>query len=243
MSSGTFKKPLIIAHRGDTKAGLENTLAAVAAALMLGVDGVEVDLRITRDGRVVLFHDDDLLRLAGRPGSIESLDWTELRKISLTGGFPIPTLEELLDLVKDSVLLNLELKVARPLSGELERRSTEILARFPKARLLLSSFQPLSLWRLRRLAPQIPRGYLFEKHWGLHRMLVPLLQPDAVNAPLNHVNRDLVVRQQRAGRRVFVWTVNNENDMKSCMSLGVDGGVDGLITDEPRKLLELVSHG
>jgi len=232
-------RPLVIAHRGDTKAGLENTLPAVAAALTLGIDGIEVDLRITRDGQVVLFHDDDLKRLADRPETIESLSLSEVRKIRLKGGHQIPSLEEFLDLAQNANLLNLELKTADPFSGALERKTLETLNRFPKnPALLISSFQPLSLWRIRRLAPHLPTGYLFEKHWLIHRIILPFLRPSSLNPPLRYLNRRLVDRQRRAGRRVFVWTVNDENDMKECMSLGVNG----IITDEPRRLLDVINR-
>src|SRR5262245_36503806 len=105
-----LKRPLIIAHRGDTHAALENTMTAFESALTLGVDGIEMDLQLSRDGRVVVFHDDDLLRLAGRPGSIEDFTLAELERIPLSNGGRIPTLEDVLDLIRDRCLLNLEIK-------------------------------------------------------------------------------------------------------------------------------------
>src|SRR5262245_45207319 len=108
MNWETSNKPLVIAHRGDTHAALENTMPAFESALKLGVDGIEMDLQLSRDGRVVVFHDDDLERLAGRPGSVSELNWTELENIPLASGGRIPTLETLLDLARDRCLLNLE---------------------------------------------------------------------------------------------------------------------------------------
>jgi hypothetical protein len=96
------KRCLVIAHRGDTKAGLENTLPAIESAIRLGVDGVEVDLQLTRDGQVVLFHDDDLRRLAGQEGMIGDLTLVECRSLRLANGSGVPTLEELLDLASIS---------------------------------------------------------------------------------------------------------------------------------------------
>src|SRR5262245_60931962 len=106
MNWETSKKPLVIAHRGDTQAALENTMPAFESALRLSVDGIEMDLQLSRDGRVVIFHDDDLLRLAGRPGSIEDFTLAELEQIPLANGGRIPTLDSLLDLAHDRCLLN-----------------------------------------------------------------------------------------------------------------------------------------
>ncbi len=238
-SETSNRRPLVIAHRGDTKAGLENTLPALASALKLGIDGIETDLRITSDGHVVLFHDDDLKRLAGHPGTIESLTLSEVRKATLNGDFRIPTLEELLDIAKDAAVLNLELKTAHPFSGRLERGTIETLNRFSKKPpLLISSFQPITLWRMRRLAPNLATGYLFEKHWSLHRWVVPFVHTSAIHPPISHLQDVLNDAARLAGRRVFVWTVNGDNDMRKC----INSGVNGIITDEPRKLLGII-HG
>lgn len=229
----------MIAHRGDTKAALENTLPAVDSALKLGVDGIEVDLRITRDGHVVVFHDDDLQRLAGRPEGIEDLGLSDIRKVFLKSGALIPTLEELLDLTRDRCLLNLELKAARHWSGALVASVVRILKDFHLSEsILISSFQPIFLWRMKRLAPDLARGYLFESKMFLHRFLMPLVNPSSVNPPLKYVDSKLIETQHGRGRRVFVWTVNDGEDMKRLIDLGIDG----LITDEPRRGLELLKR-
>lgn len=237
------KKPLTIAHRGDTKTGVENTLPAIESALKMGVDGIEVDLRLTRDGHVVLFHDDDLCRLGSISGSVEEKTLEELKEIQLSAGRSIrgtiPTLEHLLDLVKDQVLLNLEIKVRSSFSWALEREIVSTLRNFRLGEsVLLSSFHPLALCRIRRLGPEFARGYLFEDKLWLHRIFLPWTSPFSLNPPLSHTTETVVKAQHRRGRRVFVWTVNDEDDMKRCM----DAGVDGLITDEPRRLLTLLQH-
>jgi glycerophosphoryl diester phosphodiesterase len=234
---------LNIAHRGDTKVALENTLPAFESALKLGVDGIELDLQLSRDGHAVVFHDDDLRRLAGRDGTIDQFTLVELRTIRLSDGGQIPTLEELLDLVKDHCLLNLEIKT-RPHwyafgSGQLEAAIARILKIAGLAEtILMSSFHPMSLWRMRRLAPQLKRGVLFEKHYALHRMAMPLTSPFSVNAPLSHATEALVKAAHDAKRRFLVWTVNDENDMKRCL----ETRVDGIITDEPRRLKTLLER-
>lgn len=237
------KRLLIIAHRGDTQAGLENTLPAIESALKLGVDGIEVDLRLTGDGQVAVFHDEDLKRLGGIDERIECLPLSELRQTPLTDNSRIPGLEDLLELVRDRCLLNLEIKTGgrwyAPGDGRLEGRIAETLHRFSLAdSILVSSFHPAPLWRMRRLLPHLRRGVLFESKYWMHRMALPFTSPFSINAPLSRVDPAFVRAVHDAGRRFLVWTVNGEDDMKMCL----ETGVDGLITDEPRRLKALLER-
>ncbi len=230
---------LIFAHRGDTKAAVENTLSAIDSALRMGVDGVEVDLRLTRDGEIVLFHDDNLMRLTGLKGKVEDRDLNHLKTVAL-GRDTIATLRELLDLVRDRALLNLEIKTVHFRDDLLEKKLLESLKSFSlHDSVLVTSFHPLPLWKLKRLAPTLPRGYLFENKLFLHDKIMPFLDPFSVNAPLAYASKSLSDAVHRAGRRFFIWTVNDEDDIKRCIDLGVDG----LITDEPQKLLNLLKRG
>jgi glycerophosphoryl diester phosphodiesterase len=227
---------LVIAHRGDTHFGPENTLPAFEAAIRLGVDGMETDLRLTRDGEIVLFHDDNLTRLAGSPLKIEETDLAELRKIPL-GATRIATLEELFDLVGDTVLLNLEIKSSEIFSKRMEEKLLSVLRSFHlKETILVSSFNPLPLWRLKRLAPSLSRGTLFQNRYRLHQAIIPWIQPLSIHAPLGLTSPALIQSTHAAGRRFFTWTVNDENDMKRLIAQGTDG----IITDEPGRLLSLL---
>lgn len=243
MSWETSEHCLVIAHRGDTKDHLENTLPAIASALKLGVDGIEVDLQLTRDERVVVFHDDDLKRLAGREGTVQDFTWSVLKKIPLLKGGFIPTLEDLLDLAGDRCLLNLEIKTLphwyAPGDGRLEAKIAEILRNFSLSEtILMSCFHPLPLWRMRGLAPHLKRGVLFEKHYPLHRAALPFTSPFSLHPPLARVTTAFVRSAHDAKRRVLVWTVNAEDDMNRCL----ETGVDGIITDEPRRLKILIER-
>ncbi|HEX5036696.1 MAG TPA: glycerophosphodiester phosphodiesterase family protein [bacterium] len=228
---------MIIAHRGDTHAGLENTMPAFESALKLGIDGIECDLQLSRDGRVVVFHDDDFSRLADREGKLGHFTFDELSKIRLAKDGRIPALEDLLELVRDRCLLNLEIKT-KPRwhafgSGRLERAVVDALKKFGLGdSIVVSSFHPMPLFRMRRLAPHLKRGVLFESKYWLHRMAIPLTAPSSLHPPLKFATPSLIHSAHDAGRRVLVWTVNAEDDMKKLW----ESGVDGIITDEPRRL-------
>lgn len=228
----------MIAHRGDTKAALENTLPAFEAALKLGVDGIELDLQLSKDGEVVVFHDEDLQRLAGRPEKISKMTLREIQNVRLKNSDArIPTLSELLDLVKDRGLLNLELKAVRFCSSTLEEKTARWVEAFNLSEsILISSFYTHALWRLKKIAPYLNRGYLFEKYSRWHRGLIPLIEPFSVNAPLSGASQEFIDAMHQSSWKVFVWTVNHENDMKRL----IQGGIDGMITDDPRKLISLL---
>ncbi len=231
-----MNRPLVIAHRGFTKNAGENTLAAIQAALDLKVDGIEVDLRMTRDGTILVFHDDTLARLAGNPLEIEKSDYQQIRNIRVFGE-RIPTLQDLLDLVQDRCLLNLEVKtvLARPTH---ERKIIDILrAKKLADSILLSAFNPLALLRLRWLAPEINRGYLYAKKSSLRPWLTPVMKLYSLHGSLDTLHPNLVARCHHRGKRFFVWTVNRENDMKAMIRLGVDG----IISDHPDRLLDILT--
>ncbi len=229
----------IIAHRGDTETSLENTLPAFASALSLKVDGIELDVRLTSDGRIVAFHDDDLKRLAGLPQKIETSPWDTLKKIPLqhpSGEFSIPLLSDVLDLAKDKVMLNIEIKTQRHWISPMERPLLKLLREFKLSdSILISSFHPIALHRMKSLAPNLARGYLFEKTSWLQRRMVSWVAPKTLNAPLAYASQVAVNQAHKDGLGFLVWTVNSEDDMKRC----IDFGVDGIITDEPRRLLKL----
>ena len=233
------KKPLVIAHRGFTKDHVENTLEAVEAALQLGVDGVEVDLRLSADGELIVFHDNSLQRLALRDESIEEMTLSGLRDVRLQGS-RLPTLEELLDLVRDRALLNLELKTVR-WNAQVERKLVATLRSFRLGEsILVSSFHPLLLWRMKRIAPGLKRGYLVSDRQRQYRALFSkLVEPYSINPAAEMTDLTLITKAHRTGQRIFTWTVNSVDDMNRFLAIGIDG----LFTDRPDDLMRALDRG
>ncbi|QQR79843.1 MAG: hypothetical protein IPJ69_10930 [Deltaproteobacteria bacterium] len=231
-------KTLVLAHRGDTQKHLENTLPAFASALKIGVDGIELDLQLTQDGVIVIFHDENLKRLSGRNDKIENLKYSELKKIKLLGGAHIPTLDDLLDLTGNKLLLNLELKSPHYFNGSLEEAVSKKLKNYKyKDQIIFSSFNPLTLIRLKVLCPKIRRGYLFENKFFIHRLILPIPKCYSLHAPLSDLSKNKVEETHTRGKKFFVWTVNHEDDMNRCL----EAGVDGIITDQPRLLQKILN--
>lgn len=152
------------AHRGlHDQACCENTLAAFEVACQAGF-GIELDVQLSRDGAVVVFHDDDLLRLTGDSRRLDAVDLEELCGISLPHGGRIPTLEEALRLVNGRVPLLIELKNGRR-NAELCQKTLSLLRGY-RGRYLIESFNPLILLWFRRHARSVLRGQLVTEMKG-----------------------------------------------------------------------------
>lgn len=216
----------------------ENTLGAMEAALRLGVDGIETDLRQTRDGTWIVFHDETAERLCGVPLVIEKADIAEIRRLRIKGE-KIPLLEELLDLVRDRCLLNLEIKTIRVRTAYEKKIAASLKQHRLGDSILCSAFNPIPLIQLRWILPQVRRGFLYVEPSPLHGPFMPLIKPYSCHALFKSVSKETVARAQRNGKRFFVWTVNQESDMKEMIAWGVDG----IITDHPDRLMGIVNYG
>lgn len=202
--------PLLLGHRGAPRLARENTLEAFRLALEKGMDGVELDVQMTRDGVLVVHHD---FTLEGRPLSF----WA-------SSDLPpyIPRLEEVLSQLQGAYV-NVELKSLPPSDGR-ERALAELLSRFSLERIWVSSFDPFALLRLRRLDPRIPLGFLLEAEEGFD--LVPCLGVDWVHPEAGLLTEERV-RSLKRTHKVAAWTVNDPARMEELARFGVDA----LITD------------
>ena len=234
------KGPLIIAHRGASARATENTLAAFGCALADGADGVELDVQCCRTGEVVVFHDDDLTRLAGRPERIDALPLDALREVSLRGGGEVTTLAEALDVCGPEALVNVEIKCADILPGvALIDRVADAIARAGAGpRVLVSSFSPGAIWLWRRRHPVVPCALLFERPRPFHRpwplrtdALLPLLRPFAVHPEERLCTPRSVARWRHRGYAVNAWTVDAPERIEAL----IDMGVSGIVTNDPVK--------
>ena len=231
------KKTLLLGHRGarfGPDAGSENSLGAFRTALDAGLDGVETDLQTTRDGSIVLYHDYELPD--GR--RVASLTCAELRAADPA----IATLPDLFALAHGypGTLLNLELKTRGWRTGGLERAAAQaVRASGLEERVLVSSFNPLSLARLRLYAPELraalltsPDGPRWLRGDRAARFWMRALHLDALHPHFSAVDAALVgwARQRRV--TLNTWTVNNEAEVKRLTRLNVNG----LMADDPAAL-------
>ncbi len=240
--TGSGPQPLVLGHRGSSALETENTLAAFQRAMSEGADGVELDVQRCATGEVVVFHDDDLDRLAGRPEHIAALPLAALREVRLRGGGEIPTLAEALEACGPAALVNIEIKHdgLRPAGCRaLVLAVAAAVARAAAAeRVLVSSFSPAAVWLWHRQRPDVPCGLLFERPWPWHRpwplrmdRLLPVLRPAAVHPENGLCTPEAVVGWRRCGYAVNVWTVDEPGRLAALAAMGVSG----IITNQPAR--------
>jgi glycerophosphoryl diester phosphodiesterase len=222
------RAPEIIAHRGTPREHAENSLPGFARALALGVDGIELDVHVTRDGVPVVHHDPTLGRgaLAGR--AIADLPREQLRRHEIGPGVAVPTLAEVRDLVEGRATLYVEVK-ARYAEAAVAATLEGLGDRAP-----VHSFDHRVSRRVRELAPRTPAGILSTSY--LVDTVAAMRAADARDVWQHWamVDAALVDVVHAAGGRVIAWTVN---DPAAAVAL-VQAGVDGLCTDVPAVIAE-----
>lgn len=164
-----MKKTKIFAHRGASACAPENTLEAFALAMEQGADGIELDVQMTKDGELVVIHDETVDRVSGQTGEVRSFTLGELKKINVSNHFEnfphaeIPTLEEVLALVKPGTMeVNIELKTGIYWYPEIENRVAALVRRMGmEDRVIYSSFNHYSIQKIRGLSADAQTAYLF----------------------------------------------------------------------------------
>ena len=240
-------RPLNIAHRGARDVAPENTLAAFRAAMDAGADGIELDVTRCATGEIVVIHDDTLDRTTDGCGAVGATPLEALRALDAGSWFSpdfagerVPLLHEVLDLVAGQMRVNIEIKGHRLLGDGTEGDIAEmVLARGMENQVVVSSFNPAALWRMRWAAPGLQRGFLYGTATpiGITRGWAQLLaRPQALHPHHTMLRSEDVRRLKARGYRVNAWTVNDAVEMQRMIALGVDG----IITDHPAKLSKLL---
>ena len=224
---------LVIAHRGNSAVAPENTLAAIRSAIELGVTTVEVDVRRTRDGELVLLHDRFVRRTTSGRGAIDRLTWDEVRRLDAgNAGFPgerIPRLVEALALVVASAAtLVLDVKSPGRGPGILCDLPRTLDAAGARQRVVVSSFDLAWLREFGRAAPDVRLAELrlWPPPWARFH---PQAEIVSVFWSSVFVDPGLVDRIHAGGRRLWAWTVEDQRLMRRLQRRGVDG----VITSRP----------
>jgi glycerophosphoryl diester phosphodiesterase len=232
--------PAIIAHRGASACAPENTLAAFKLALHQGADGIELDAKLSRDGQVVVIHDQTVERTTPQQGKVRDLLAAELRKMDAGSHFdvafqgePIPTLEEVLKAVGRLTYTNIELTNYGSPFDALPAQVAELVRKQKLgSRVMFSSFSPIALLRIHRLLPDAPLGLLLPpgRSGKVAQALLGRLVPhQSLHPERGSVTPEMVTRAHGKGRKVLVYTVNQESEMRRLF----EAGVDGIFTDDP----------
>jgi glycerophosphoryl diester phosphodiesterase len=230
----------VTAHRGSSSTAPENTLAAVRQAVADGADFVEIDVQLTRDGVVVVAHDADLMRLAGDPRVLTQSSFAELREVDVGSWFGpefasqrLPTLDEVIAAVRGRSGLLVEIKSYRADGLVLVAKVVEALrAQGMSDTAAIMSLDYAEVSEARRLAPEIPAGFVASATIGR----VDRLDVEFLAVPASRTRSVLIAAAHQQQKQVWVWTVNDREQMWRL----IDYGVDSIITDEPATLREVL---
>ncbi len=228
----------VIAHRGASKERPENTLPAYALAVAQGADMIEIDLHRTRDGVIVVTHDEELAGLGGT-GEIADATFAEVRRLDAGDGERVPTLDEVLDAFGDRIPFNIELKrgTRDDYEGLEEAALDAVRRRGILSQTLFSSFYDPVLARLRALAPEARIGLLLSRRFP-HRALerAAALGAEAIHPEDVLVAPGLIAEARAAGLDLNVYTVDEPAELARLIELGIDG----IFTNVPGRLRALL---
>jgi glycerophosphoryl diester phosphodiesterase len=252
--------PLVFAHRGFGDHGPDNSLLAVQHALDLDMDGVDLDGQLTRDGQLVIFHDLSVDRLTSGTGRVGDKTLKEMLALDLgpkyqagMTGANVHTFEDFVRAVKGRGTLMVELKVPGLAPTGIEEQAVRIIEKYDAhLSVVLSSFNPLVLYRVKRLDPFVRTAFIFmDTNWNpelraeikegdlvnlpwvlrqefIRRALRKVVKPDLLS--INHQVNDRVINRLIAkGWPVFIWTPDNESDIRRALTKNPYG----VISDQP----------
>lgn len=234
------KKPIIIAHRGASAYAPENTMAAFQKAVELSADSIEFDVKCSKDGEMIIIHDQTLDRTTNGHGKVIETNLKDLRNLDAGSfyssdftGEKIPLLSEVLEEFSNKIMMNIELTNYSSIRDGLARKVAILVKKMGvEKNVFFSSFHPYNLLLTSRIVPNVPVALLALPGmvgWIFRSNLMRWISPEMIHPYYNDVNRGFIEKQHKKNRRVNVWTVNTESDIKKLLK----DNVDGLITDDP----------
>lgn len=222
--------PKIIAHRGASGHAPENTMTAFRLAMAHQADGIELDVMLTKDGQVVVIHDDTVDRTTNGSGRVKDLMLADLQALDAGNGEAIPTLQDVLDEFGGRCLLNIELKNYSSPFDPLPVMVAKMLTAYDLGEsVIISTFNPFNLPRFRRRCPGVKLGLLTVS--GKASLWIwRLFHHDALHPHYEDVDQALVSAVKARQQQVNVWTVDDPDEIRRLAALGVDS----IITNHPQ---------
>lgn len=237
-------RSLNFAHRGLSSQYPENTMIAFEKALEVGADGIELDVQLTKDKEVVIFHDDTLERLTNGTGTLTNFTLAELQQLSIdsqkseeVSGQQIPTLREYLKWVSHTELLtNIELKTASGEPTGLEQKVLELIELFNvKEQIIISSFHVENMTRVKQLDSEIQTGLLVIDCDEETVQKAVELEMDYLHPLASRLDETVIEHISKLGLKMNAWTINEVSDLQKANT----ANLYGIITDYPDRLKEV----
>jgi len=240
---------LLFGHRGVPREAPENTIAGFRRALELGLDGVELDVCSCNSAELVIFHDEDVSRLTDGTGRVQELTFTELRRLDAGikfgrqfQGERIPILDEVLELLGGKMLVNIELKTKSIRDDGLEGKVVALIQKMKlQSSIILSSFNPTSLRRVKRHDPSLVTALLFSDDQPIHlrqAWAARILTLEGIHPRFPLVTRKMVQKARSKKWFLGTWTVDSAAEAARLY----DAGIDIIISNRPAQLREKLSR-
>lgn len=229
-----MRAPLVIAHRGDSSNALENSFEAVRLALSIPVDMIEIDVRKSADDVLYVMHDQETARTADKNVNIEGATSHDIAKIRLKNGEPIPTLNDIFRIVAGSVGLNIEIKS----DGAGAVFAKHFFQYRYSGYVLVSSFKEPEVISARGVMLDLPVSVIFDEFTPKDVPAYRTMGYETISLKKKTVTRNLVAACHEQGIHVYVWTVDEESEMRKFISWGVDG----IYSNRPGVLKELLRN-
>lgn len=242
LNVGILSRTQITAHRGFSAAAPENTMYAFQEAVDIGADYIELDVQLSADGEVVVIHDSKVDRTTDGKGRVRDMTYSELMRLTAAYKYSgheiyfdakIPLLSEVLEEVGDDILLNIEIKDTGDTALTTEKTVELIKAYKLESTCYITSFSYSVLKKVKQIDPKIKTGLIANTAVTAFARSGYI---DAISINYLLASPSVVNTAHQNGKRVFVWTVDSEADMKKMISLGVDN----IITNRPDRAAKLV---
>lgn len=241
-------KPLnetyVVAHRAGAALAPENTLAALKRSIAVGADMAEVDVQMTKDGILVVLHDGNLERTTGLDCSVWAADYGAVQELDAGGWYSgeygqerVPTLEQMAEAARGKIHLMIEVKCDSDSGQELMERTVKLICAAQMEEECTIACADLSLLqKSKELDPGLDTVFIGE---GMPLNPGGLTYVDGYSIHLSGLTEGAVVQAKTAGKKVYAWTVNTEQEMETALNFGVDG----LVTDDPELAIRVIQEG
>jgi glycerophosphoryl diester phosphodiesterase len=235
-----FPNPMIFAHRGASAHAPENTLPAFHLAYTHHADGIELDVKLTKDGEVIVMHDQRVDRTTDGTGDLREFTLADLKKLDAGAKFNpeykgtrVPLLAEVFEELGQKLFINVELTNYASSSDALPEKVAVLVHQYHlEKRVIFSSFNPLTLRRARRAIPEVPQGILaLEGSKGAlaRSFLNGIIHHEALHPYFTDVTPEMIRWHHDRGMRVHPWTIDPPEEIEKLFQMHVDG----VITDDP----------
>ncbi len=230
----------VTAHRGYSAVYPENTIPAFKGAIQVGADWAELDVQQTADGEVIVMHDSNLKRTTGLDKEVWQVTWDEIKDLDNGSWFDkkyqtvrIPTLEEVLKVCRGKIHLNIEIKPSGH-DKDLEEQVAKLLKKYHmRDTCVVSSLKYDSLRKIKQADDSIETAYITSVSYG---NFTDLKYADGYSVESTLLSKSFVNKAQKAGKQIYVWTVNSEERLEKVVGMGIDN----VITDDPVMAKELI---